>query len=172
MIELDNFLEEDFDRFISWIESEEDLVQFAGSIFNFPLTHEQLLFYINSSVRKVFKVRLKSTVEVIGHCELNFQNSIPRLSRILIGNKELRNKGIGAEIVRKMLDILFSTTSFEKADLSVFNWNKIAISSYKKVGFKINEGLETQMTVGTKTWTALNMIITKQDYLSIQTNPA
>jgi RimJ/RimL family protein N-acetyltransferase len=165
VITLEKFEEEDFDRFISWIESEEELIQFAGPIFGFPLTRGQLLTYNAQSNRQAFRVRLNSTGQIIGHCELNFQNKLPRLSRILIGDKELRNKGLGRQIVRHMLDVIFSDPTVENADLSVFNWNQNAIASYKKVGFIINEGIETQMTVGTKTWIAVNMIINKQDYL-------
>jgi RimJ/RimL family protein N-acetyltransferase len=164
MIELQNFLEEDFDRLISWIKNEEEMVQFAGPIFIYPVTHEQLRAYNSQSVKQAFKVILSSTGEIIGHCELNFQNPIPRLSRILIGDKFFRNKGFGKAIVRKMLNRVFMTTDFEHVDLSVFDWNKNAIASYRSVGFTINEGFETQMEVNGKIWTAFNMIISKQDY--------
>jgi RimJ/RimL family protein N-acetyltransferase len=164
MIELEPFLEKDFDRFISWIHSEEQLIQFAGPIFSYPLTNEQLTAYIGSDKRKAYKVRLMSTGNIIGHCELNFQNSIPRLSRILIGSKELRNKGIGKHIVTQLLENVFSSTEFDRVNLSVFEWNLNAIASYRKVGFQINKGFETTMIVGDKTWVAYNMIVTKHDY--------
>ena len=166
MIELEPFLEEDFDCFISWIESEEQMIQFAGPIFRYPLTHDQLIAYIGSDKRKAYKVRLKLTGVIIGHCELNFQNAIPRLSRILIGPKELRNKGIGRHIVSKLLDNIFTSTEFDRADLSVFDWNLNAITSYRKVGFKINKGLETIMVVGDQAWNAYNMVINKDDYFN------
>jgi RimJ/RimL family protein N-acetyltransferase len=166
MIELEPFIEEDFDRILSWIDTEEELIQFAGPMFNYPLTRNQLVGYISSDKRKPYKVRLKSTDNIIGHCELNFQKSIPRLSRILIGSKELRNKGIGQHIVIKLLNIIFNSIGSDRADLSVFDWNLNAIASYSKVGFKINKGAETTMVVGNKTWTAYNMVISKEDYLS------
>jgi len=167
MIELEPFLEEDFDRFISWIESEEQLIQFAGPIFSYPLSRDQLTAYIGSDKRRVYRVRLISSGDIIGHCELNFQNSIPRLSRILIGLKQLRNKGIGRHIVTQLLNNIFSSTEFDRVDLSVFDWNLNAIASYSKVGFQINKGLETSMVVGDKTWSAYNMVISKEDYFSI-----
>jgi len=45
MISLENFSENDFEKLISWVSNKEDLIQFAGSIFNFPLTKEQLNNY-------------------------------------------------------------------------------------------------------------------------------
>jgi RimJ/RimL family protein N-acetyltransferase len=164
MIELQDFEDCDFDRLITWVKNEEDLIQFAGPIFTYPLTREQLFKYSNDNSRQVFRVRLTSTGEIIGHCELNLQNEIPRLSRILIGDSSFRNKCIGKAIVKCLLNRVFTTTDFENVDLSVFDWNQNAIASYQSVGFKIRHGLETSMNLKEKTWNAYNMIIDKQTY--------
>lgn len=164
MIDLEPFTDADFDRFIAWIESEEQLIQFAGPVFTYPMTHDQLSNYVNSDKRQVYKVRLKSSDRIIGHCEINLQNAIPRLSRILIGPKDLRNKGIGKHIVNQLLDMIFKNPSIERVDLSVFDWNFNAIASYSKIGFTINEGFETTMLVNGKQWRAYNMVIDRQHY--------
>jgi len=166
MIELLAFEEDDFDRFIGWIKNEQELVQFAGPLFTYPLTRDQLLNYITDTTRKAFKVRLISTSEIIGHCELNLQKTIPRLSRILIGDPAFRNKGLGREIVRSLLNHIFSATDFEVADLNVFSWNLNAIGSYKSVGFEFNPGARTLVEVDGETWVAENMIISKQQYFN------
>jgi len=166
MITFEAFLEEDFDRLISWIKSEEELIQFAGSIFRFPLTREQLTVYLNNITRQVFKIKLIATNEIIGHCELNFQNASPRLSRILIGDANNRNKGLGKAIVKEMLDKLFFNPQFNEADLNVFDWNSNAIASYKKSGFVINTGHDSQMIVNEKKWNAVNMTISKKDFIA------
>ncbi|WP_207420200.1 GNAT family N-acetyltransferase [Desertivirga brevis] len=121
MIKLETFGYEDFDRLISWVKSEKEMIQFAGPVFTYPLTREQLIQYSTNKVRQVFKVRLISTGEVVGHCELNFQNQIPRLSRILIGDSTLRNQGMGKAIVRSLLDRVFESTCHDSVDLTVFN---------------------------------------------------
>ncbi|TCK85256.1 GNAT family N-acetyltransferase [Albibacterium bauzanense] len=164
MIELLAFEEKDFGRLISWIKNKEEMIQFAGPVFTYPLTREQLLKYVGDSARQVFKVRLMSTGEIIGHCELNLQNEIPRLSRILIGDRSVRNQGIGKAIIKNLLSRVFTTTEFENVDLTVFDWNHNAIASYKSVGFEVNPGFETYMEVNGKIWTACNMIISKQKY--------
>lgn len=166
MIQLEKFSREDFDRFISWIDNEEDMIQFAGPLFSYPITHNQLEEYLKQSKKLPFRIKLVETDDIIGHCELNFENETPRLSRILIGEKSLRNKGLGKLVVHKMIDIVFSTTSYNAVDLSVFDWNLNAVACYKKIGFKVRPELESTMIVSNKTWTASNMILEKVEYKS------
>jgi len=107
MIALEEFTENDFDRFIGWIATEEELIQFSGPLFTYPLTHSQLINYLGQKKKHPYRIRLIETNEVIGHCELNYENRIPRLSRILIGDKKLRNKGIGKYVVKAMIEEVF-----------------------------------------------------------------
>jgi len=164
MIELEKFTKDDFDRFISWIGSEEALIQFAGPLFQYPLSHAQLDNYVAQQKKQPFKVRLIETNEIIGHCELNLERDIPRLSRILIADKGLRNKGIGKSILKKMIDHLFTTTQHTEVDLSVFDWNYNAIACYEKIGFKARPDLNSTMMVSGKNWNAFNMTLSRDDF--------
>ena len=159
MIELKPFIENDFETFKGWIHNEEELFQFAGPIFSYPLTNEQLRNYIKMTDKKPLKVVLSSTNQTIGHCELNFENGNNRLSRILIGNKELRGQKIGEQVVHKMVDLLFEDSNINKVDLNVFSWNKGAIKCYEKVGFEIIHKNTDEMIVNGKTWKRLNMAL-------------
>ncbi len=110
----------------------------------------------------------RETNDVIGHCELNLENTRPSLSRILVADPNLRGKGIGKAIVQAMLEQLFHVENFESADLNVFDWNTNAIRCYEQVGFVINPSIvNTQMNDG-KPWTALNMVISKDTWLKIR----
>jgi RimJ/RimL family protein N-acetyltransferase len=164
MIELSPFNQNDFERFKAWIKSPDELVQFAGPIFTYPLTDNQLLSYINDSRRIAFKVIHSETQEVIGHCELNLENELPRLSRILVADRYARGKGLGKLIVHKMLEQLFVEHNFESADLNVFDWNKSAIRCYEQVGFTINPTIVKTQNNNGELWTALNMVISKEDW--------
>jgi RimJ/RimL family protein N-acetyltransferase len=166
MLELFKLEQSDFELLKSWIKSKDELMQFAGpAILQFPITDEQLQCYIIDDRRVVYKVILSETNEIIGNAELNFENQRPRLSRILIGEARNRNKGFGKQIVNKLLEKLFMEYTFLEADLNVYDWNKSAIKCYENVGFVINpELVNTQTSCGT-TWTALNMIITKERWL-------
>jgi RimJ/RimL family protein N-acetyltransferase len=165
MIALSLFEEYDFERFKLWIKSQDELSQFAGPIFTYPLTDDQLLTYINDRRRIAFKVVHSDRKEVIGHCELNFENDLPRLSRILIADTNARGKGLGKLIIHKMHEELFVKRNFEAADLNVFNWNKNAIRCYEQVGFVMNPAIVKSQMNDTEVWIALNMVISKEDWL-------
>lgn len=166
MITLLPFEEADFDRFKSWIRSPEELLQFAGPYFSFPVTDEQLKKYIDDPKRRPYKIVSTETNNVIGHCELNFERSIPRLSRILIADNTERNKGYGKKTINAMLKLLFDDNTYDQADLNVYDWNTSAIKCYEGVGFKINEGATTETSIGIETWKGLNMQITKSNWLA------
>jgi len=162
IIELKPFTESDFEKFKSWVNSEEELFQFAGPLFSFPLTDIQLYEYIKMTDNKPLKVVLKSTNESIGHCELNFQNGNHRLSRILIGKKELRGQKLGEQVVRKMVELIFQDPNVNEVDLNTFEWNRAAVKCYEKVGFRVNESKKEKMTVKGNDWTKLNMVIKRK----------
>ena len=165
MIEISRLEETDFYIFKSWIKSEEELFQFAGPILTFPVTDDQLLAYINDSRRVAYKVVLSETSEMIGSAELNFENPMPRLSRILIGDKAYRSKGLGKRVVNKLLEMLFFDHDFQQADLNVFDWNETAINCYKSVGFVINPDLFYKHNHKGRIWNAINMTITRKSWV-------
>jgi len=164
MIDLIEFAASDFEIFKSWINNEEELFQFAGPIFSFPLTDDQLVKYLNLTDIRPLKVVLQESKETIGHCEFNFENNIPRLSRILVGNKELRGRGIGQNIVKKMVEELFRDEAITKVDLNVFSWNTAAIKCYEKIGFRINHEITDEFQVNGLNWTRLNMELDRDDF--------
>ncbi len=157
MIELQPFKETDFEIFKSWIKDEEQMVQFGGEMFVFPITDEQLKNYITKKDVKPFKVIWQQTGETIGHCELNYQDGNKRLSRILIGEEKWIGQKIGEQIVLQMVALFFEDETTKKVDLNVFDWNKSAIKCYENVGFEIKHEKTTLMKVGNITWTRLNM---------------
>ena len=137
MIKLKPFTQNDFDKLISWITSERELVQFAGPLFSYPLTKSQLNGYLNKVELIPKKIIDIESGEAIGHCELNFLNEYPRLARILIGNEKYRGIGLGTQIVELMIDEIQKVNSTDKIELRVFEWNKNAIKLYEKNGFII-----------------------------------
>lgn len=165
MIQLERFTAADFDRFISWVDNEEALVQFAGPLFTYPLTHAQLSAYLQQTKKQPFKIRLLETGQVIGHCELNFEKEMPRLSRILIGEKSMRNKGLGKQVVKEMVNRLFSTTEHTVVDLNVFEWNHNAVACYTQLGFRINPDMAGTTKVGEAVWNTYNMVLQKADWI-------
>ncbi|HVF80655.1 MAG TPA: GNAT family protein, partial [Flavisolibacter sp.] len=144
-------------QLISWIDSEELLMQFAGPEFRFPLTKEQLDKSVNDSNRYAFKV-VDAEQETIGHAEIYLTENSACLCRIIIGEKELRGKGVGQLIVRLLLNFAFTELNQDKAELNVFDWNTTAIKCYEKAGFVVSPSKKLERTVNGKVWTAVNMV--------------
>ncbi|WP_077596143.1 GNAT family N-acetyltransferase [Oceanobacillus kimchii] len=148
MIRLEHFGRQDFDLLISWIDSPEFIMQWAGTEFSYPLDENQLNQYIKGANEKnskvyIYKVVLDETNEIIGHISLNnidLKNRSARIGKVLIGNTRIRGKGIGQKMVIELLKIAFDNLSLHRVELDVFSFNESAIKSYEKVGF-VKEGL-------------------------------
>ena len=159
MIHLEPFTTADFDRLIAWVNSLKDLVQFAGPSFTYPLTHAQLNAYLSRDGIIPFRVVLDENnhSKVIGHCEINLTTDFPRLSRILIGDPELRGKGYGTQIVKLLIEKIKAMENPEIIDLNVFSWNKTGIRCYEKIGFRIIEENTDVLNYLGLSWKRLNM---------------
>lgn len=162
MVELKQFDKADFDRLIQWIDSEESLIQFAGSIFNYPLTKEQLELYIADRKRFAFKVIEINTGKIIGHSEVyNLGNNSAKLCRILLGNKNYRGKGLGQEVVKKLVNFAFEKLDSSQIVLNVYDWNTSAIKCYEKVGFLTNPSEKGTTKFNNNEWISINMTLNK-----------
>ena len=164
MIALQPFTESDFDTLKGWVKDADALFQFAGPIFQYPLTDEQLQAYIQMLDKKPLKVVLLATGQTIGHCELNFENGQRRLSRILVGDQSMRGKRIGEQMVRQMAEMLFQDSNVQEIDLNTFDWNIGAIKCYEKVGFRIDHSQTAPMSIKGTVWTKVNMRLSRIDF--------
>lgn len=166
MITLEKFGKQDFDRLINWIDSEELMIQFSGTIFNYPITIEQLEKYLDDHIRMVYKVVLVETGETIGHCELDkidMKNRSAGICRVLIGESKHRNRGYGKMIIRELIRIAFSEMHLHRLHLGVFDFNHQAIRCYEECGFS-KEGLLRDTTrIGNKYWSLYNMSTINND---------
>jgi RimJ/RimL family protein N-acetyltransferase len=166
MVKIEKFGYEDFDRLISWVESLEDLIQFSGSLFQFPLTRQQLDGYIAVSNRLTYRVIYIPTNNVIGHGEISILNeSTCLLCRLLIGEKSLRGQGLGQEMVKLLLGVAFNELGAIKVELNVYDWNLPAIRCYEKEGFLIIPDKIYKIEVNGQIWTALNMTVEKSNWM-------
>ncbi len=162
MIQLEKFERSDFDRLISWIDSEESMVQFSGPIFSYPITHDQLEKYISATNRLVYKVVDIDAGVVIGHAELNnidYHHKSARICRILIGDTNNRNKGYGKAIIKELIRIGFDELKLHRLDLGVYDFNKQAIKCYQDCGFEIEGLMRDSSRVGDVYWSSYNMSI-------------
>ncbi|OQY09032.1 MAG: GNAT family N-acetyltransferase [Marinitoga sp. 4572_148] len=93
-----------------------------------------------------FAIELKETNEYIGGCGINnvdWKNSVATVG-VFIG-KPFFNKGYGTEAMDLLVDFVFNEMNMNKVKLHVFSFNKRAIKSYEKVGFKVEGVLREQI---------------------------
>jgi len=159
MLKLEPFNQDDFSRLIGWVDTKRELIQFAGDLFTYSLSEDQLHAYLSQEKLVAKKIIHIESGEVIGHCELNFLNEYPRLSRILIGNKQNRGRGYGTIIIHLMIDAIQKEIPSKQVELRVFGYNTNAIKLYEKEGFVIQEKqtLQFQYT-DDESWTNYYMV--------------
>ncbi len=171
-IELKLFERKDFARLKSWVESPEFLLQWAGPIFRYPLDEAQLEKYIQESEsappsRRIFKVEDKDDHEVIGHIELDHidrRNRSATVCRVLVGEPSLRRKGIGFQMVRKLLQIGFEEMRLHRIDLVVFDFNEAAIRCYEKAGFVKEGRLRESRRIGSEYWSLYQLSFLEDEW--------
>ncbi|MDJ1493367.1 GNAT family protein [Cytophagaceae bacterium DM2B3-1] len=167
-IQLEPFTSVDFDQFIGWITSEKALIQFAGPTFHYPLTREQLEMHISSESREIFRVRHSTQNCIIGHAEMvvNKRNESARLALILIGDPNMRGKGLGKELIRELLSLGFNKMNLHRLELNVYDFNQSAIACYQQAGFRIEGILRENQRVGNQFWSTIVMSILKNEWES------
>jgi RimJ/RimL family protein N-acetyltransferase len=170
MIRLEKFGRDDYQDLISWIDSEETLMQIAGPTLKFPLTPEQLDISLTDNNRIAFRIVNNETNLSIGHCEIYLSDNSAKLGRIVIGDKEQRGKGLGKQIVTLLLDYTFSNLEKPEVELNVFDWNVSAIKCYEKVGFVINPDKKLERKIKDEVWMAINMTIDRKKWDGLQQN--
>ncbi len=176
MIKLEPFVQSDFQQLINWIDNEELLIQWCGSLFSFPLTMRSLEWYvrdtniINKSDAFVYKAVDTETGNVVGHISLgglSWKNRSSRISRVLVSPDALK-KGICQQMTKAVLKVGFEELGLHRISLGVYENNKAALNCYLKTGLNIegvsrdilwfnNEFLSLiEMAILEDEWRALN----------------
>ncbi|NKE04178.1 MULTISPECIES: GNAT family N-acetyltransferase [Mesobacillus] len=178
MIELKHFTEEDIPQLISWIDTPEFLVQWSGTGFSFPLTDQQLIKYLKEANKEdskvhAFKVIHLESSKVIGHISLgsiNFHNRNARMCRVLIGDGDMKGKGLAPFIVNKLLNIAFEQFGLHKVSLAVYDFNTPALKLYQKMGFHTEGLIREASRIGDDYWNYYEMSILSREWRSLLNN--
>src|SRR6185312_10245991 len=156
MIQIEKFNAINSEKLISWIDTAEFLMQFAGPSLSFPLTFEQLDKSLSDTNRFAFQAIESASGAVIGYCEIFLTGDSALLGRIIIGDPKFRSKGYGQILVNQLIDY-----AYERLQQTKIDWNISAINCYKKCGFVFNSDKKSVREINGKTWIALNMILEK-----------
>lgn len=178
MIKLHLLEIEDLNKIVKWNEgkSSDYLLQWAGPMFTWPLTIDQMKTYYLNEVKKeipdifVYKIVIGITKEIIGTIEIRIndkENKIGRICRFLIGDESTRGRGIGTQVLKEAIRIGFEEYHFEKITLGVFDFNYGAIKCYENVGFIKDKLLENVRKSSTGYWNLWEMFISKSRWEEI-----
>ncbi|MDX8046295.1 GNAT family protein [Gracilibacillus sp. S3-1-1] len=175
MIKLRFFERSDFQQLINWIETPEFLLQWGGPNFSFPLTEQQLENYLkdantDNSPVLVYSVIEEETGYIIGHISLgniDKNNKSARIGKVLVGDKNVRGKGIGLRMMKEILKVSFDELNLHRVSLGVFDFNASAIACYEKAGF-LKEGLlRDSRKIGDEYWSLWEMSILENEWKEI-----
>jgi len=174
MIKLSLIEKEDLIKIVEWNanKSADDLLQWAGPVFSYPLTLGQVEnYYLNEAKREnpnvlIYKIILTETEEIIGTIEvrdIDEEKKIGRVGRFLIGSEDIRGKGIGTKALKEAVRIGFEDLKFNKITLGVFDFNESAIRCYEKVGFVKVKFTKNARKSSNGYWNLYEMAISKEE---------
>ncbi len=135
-----------------------------------PLTPEEIqrFFYarIMGSDFLAMAIHIRQTDRLIGTCafsQLDADNG-SALFHITIGERDAWGKGYGTEATALMLDHAFARLGLHRVGLTVFEYNKRAIRSYEKCGFKIEGRAREAIFRDGRYWDEIHMSILQPDW--------
>ena len=130
----------DAEQYCQWL-NDFDVAKYL-LIFNRQLGLEREKALLDDMVRsdaQIFGIIDLMNDKLIGNCSIFRINERNRKAEvgIFIGDKDYLNKGYGSEALSLLLDYGFNILNLNNIMLEVFDFNKRALKSYQKVGFKI-----------------------------------
>ena len=172
--ELAPFTEEDFDRLISWVTSEEVLRYWTASSFAFPLTRDHLQGHIRDAAqsgdRLIYKAIDPENGQVFGHVELgaiNHENRSTRIGRVLI-DPAVKGKGHGVRLMQAAMAKAFDEMGMHRVDLWVFDFNSRAIACYERAGFQHEGKCRDFFRIGEEYWSMLIMSVLAPEWETLR----
>ncbi|MDI6600290.1 MAG: GNAT family protein [Thermoanaerobacteraceae bacterium] len=144
-VELVPFTEEYYEKFVE-IRNSEDARDYKIPGVPYPVTVESVRERAQRDKDRKqsgeFAIILNESREYIGNISYHDVDWKNRNCEIGIGidGEENRNRGLGTEAIRLLLDFLFNEINMHRVYLHVYDFNERAVRCYEKCGFK-KEGL-------------------------------
>ena len=170
-IHLAPFQLQDFETLISWIDTPEALVRWAGPRrFTHPIDVKQLTvqFYetLGLEPRSRMYKALADDGRVVGHIEfggIDLRDGIATICCVIVAPEE-RGKHLCLPMVRSALRVGFEKLNFRRIELNVYDINDRAIACYERAGF-VREGIQREsVQVGGRVWNTIVMAILRNEW--------
>lgn len=130
-------------KYIRWMNDLSLTSQLALGDYVMPVTFEQLdAYYSKNGLSRngvFFAVHEKKTECFIGTAKLGHIDWLTRSAEFgrILGEKKLRGKGYGTEIIALILEYAFRTLNLNKVSAGTHAGNLSALKTYQKFSFKI-----------------------------------
>ena len=131
---------EDIEKYVKWM-NDFSTTDGLGSSSKVTTFESERAWLINNMDKKEqqFAIVLKETDKLIGNCgfcDINYLHQKGEVG-LFIGEEENRSKGYGTEALSLLVEYGFNYLNLKNIMLKVFSFNKRAIKSYEKIGFKV-----------------------------------
>lgn len=176
-IRLEYFLEKDFDQLIEWSGDAVFLQQWSGISWEYPLDTNDLQAYIENANHPLLSDQLiytavdRTNQRKVGHGSLSRidrKNKSARISRLLVGDPEVRGKGYGRQIMQELLRIGFDTLKMHRITLAVYDYNVSAIALYESCGFSKEGLMRDSSLLDGKYYSVYEMSILEDEWRALQ----
>jgi RimJ/RimL family protein N-acetyltransferase len=132
----------DAEALLSWARTPDELLQWTGPRFRFPLDERQLVDYADTAGEDRYLISAVSQDGcVVGHAELSVlpEHELGRIGRFAVA-PHTRGRRIGGKLMGSLIELAFDELSLHRLELVVFSFNEPARRLYRSHGFR-DEGL-------------------------------
>jgi len=161
---------EDFPHLRRWV-NDPDVTDNLSEIFLYPHSEAETEAFLKMMVHgtgesRGFVIAEKESLAYIGQIDLHRIDWINRkaVMGIVIGRKDMQNKGIGGEAIRLLQRFVFHTLNLNRLELEVYECNERAIRCYRKAGFREEGRLRQRVYRKGKYWDVLVMAVLKEEF--------
>ena len=161
---------DDASQYAEWLNDLEVSVYFKTLVQQITLERErEILTEMSKNQHQTFGIVETASDKLIGNCGLFDIDKINRNAEfgIFIGDKQYWNKGFGTEAAKLILDYGFNILNLHNIRLEVYDFNKRAIKSYEKAGFKIIGRRREAKIIGGKKYDEIYMDILASEFESV-----
>ncbi|QEK51174.1 GNAT family N-acetyltransferase [Pedobacter aquae] len=144
----------------NWMKDEDTLLKFAGIAFQYPLTREQMLSYIQKHPERLIYLGIDDENQPIAYGEVIPQeNESARLGHLLIGESQNRGKGLGKQLITLLINEAKLELGIKRIDLYLLSNNEVAAQCYLKYGFHFIDN-DFSITYKNQSYPILKMTMT------------
>ncbi len=133
----------DAEALLRWARTPDELLQWTGLRFSFPLDERQLAEYADTSDdhRHLISAVTGAPETVVAHAELTVlpQHELGQVGRVAVA-PEMRGRGIAGTLMDWLVAFAFDDLHLHRLELVAFSFNEPALRCYKRAGFR-EEGL-------------------------------